>query len=159
MSIVVGDLDNDGQGDRVFFEAHHSTSLLSSETELLLVALTVVACLTVICWCVFFAIAKRKRLAACLDPHPHKSSEDGPSSRDAARVSAVAPPTQPAFPYHGFAHHSASYAQHLRNSHYATGMMLSPLPELPELQGSSNSFANPSFHPPGWKYTPENCGF
>ncbi|KAG0414901.1 hypothetical protein HPB47_007931 [Ixodes persulcatus] len=106
MSIVVGDLDNDGQRDRVFFEAHHATSILSSETALVLIAFTVVACITVLCWCVFFAISKRNRLASCLDPHLRKSTKD----------------------------------------------------ELPEL-GSGNSFVNQSFHPPGWKYTPESCGF
>ncbi|CAN7996034.1 unnamed protein product [Ixodes hexagonus] len=157
MSIVLGDLDNDGQGDRVFLEAHHASSLLGSETALLLIAFTVVACLTVLCWCVFFAIAKRKRLAACWDPRPHACPRDGPSSRGMPRAATVG--SSPTFPYPGIAHHSASYAQHPGNSYYTTGPMSMPVPELPELQGSGNSFVNRSFHPPGWKYTPENCGF
>ncbi|CAN8001764.1 unnamed protein product [Ixodes pacificus] len=150
MSIVVGDLDNDGQRDRVFFEAHHATSILSSETALVLIAFTVVACITVLCWCVFFAISKRNRLGGCLDPHLRKSTKDGQSSRNTQ--GPAAPPPAQTFPYPDFAHHA-----HLR-PHTIGVPMLSTLPELPEL-GSGNSFVNQSFHPPGWKYTPESCGF
>ncbi|XP_037498976.1 uncharacterized protein LOC119372568 [Rhipicephalus sanguineus] len=132
MSLVVGDLDNDGEGERILIEPYHSSSLLNSETALLFVSVAILAAVTACCWCGFYAASKRKRLYACLHQlhAPTEASADG---------EVQAPPPRPS------SAHSQVYAHYLQ-PHLNAGAA-PPLPP-PQLHTSLEM----PCHVPGFKH-------
>ncbi|XP_049516935.1 uncharacterized protein LOC125942702 [Dermacentor silvarum] len=128
MSLVVGDLDNDGEGERIVIEPYHSSSVLSSETALLFLSVAILAAVTACCWCGFFVASKRKRLSTYLR-QLHAPSEVSTS----AEAEAKTPPRpSPA--------HSLVYAHYLQ-PHLNAGTP--PLPPLPQLHTSMEMGSRP----------------
>ncbi|XP_077543251.1 uncharacterized protein LOC144155587 [Haemaphysalis longicornis] len=137
MSLVVGDLDNDGEEERIVFEPYRSSSLLSSETALLFVCVAAIAAATACCWCAFYVASKRKRLVDFLHrlhAHGHAAAAEPQPAADQVK----APPARPLS--------DLDYAHYLQPhlSAYAPPH-LPPLPRLPP------SAPLHTFHPAGFK--------
>ncbi|KAH6946321.1 hypothetical protein HPB50_012777 [Hyalomma asiaticum] len=131
MSLVVGDLDNDGEGERIVIEPYHSSSLLNSETALLFVSVAILAALTACCWCGFYAASKRKRLSACFQQLHAPAEVPAPVQElQAPRPSSA---------------HSQVYAHYLQ-PHLNAGAP--PLPPLHQLHTSLEM----ACHAPGFKH-------
>ncbi|KAL3259327.1 hypothetical protein MRX96_001992 [Rhipicephalus microplus] len=132
MSLVVGDLDNDGEGERILIEPYQSSSLLNSETALLFVSVAILAAVTACCWCGFYAASKRKQLYACF--HQLHAPTEGP---DSTRGAVQAPRPSSA--------HSQAYAHYLQPHLNAGAAPALPPPQL------HTSLEMPS-HAPGFKH-------
>ncbi|XP_065285536.1 uncharacterized protein [Dermacentor albipictus] len=133
MSLVVGDLDNDGEGERIVIEPYHSSSLLSSETALLFLSVAILAAVTACCWCGFYVASKRRRFSAYLH-QLHAPSEASTSTE--AEVKTL-PRLSSA--------HNLVYAHYLQ-PHLNTGAPT--LPPLPQLHTSLEM----DCQPPGFKH-------